>query len=69
MNACPCRVDFFNKLKVDPAGGPPATDEQLDEGLNKWLTALTASLLGCKRSTKLVDTTKGFSLGLRYAFE
>ena len=36
MKACPYRADFFKKLKADPAGGPPASDDHLNEGLNRW---------------------------------
>lgn len=42
MKACPYRKDFYEKLKADPAGGEPATQERLDEALNKWLAALVA---------------------------
>lgn len=40
LKACPYRADFFEKLKADPAGGPPASDDHLNEGLNRWLAAL-----------------------------
>ena len=40
LKACPYRADFFAKLKADPAGGPPASDDHLNEGLNRWLAAL-----------------------------
>jgi len=40
MNACPHRVEFFDKLKANPAGGPPTSDKHLNKSLNKWLTAL-----------------------------
>lgn len=39
MKACPYRADFYTKLAADPAGAP-ASQEKLDEDLNKWLTAL-----------------------------
>jgi hypothetical protein len=42
MRACPSRADFYAKLAADPAGGPPASAERLDEELNKWLTSLDA---------------------------
>ncbi len=32
--------DSFNKLIADPVGGPPTSDEHLNEGLDKWLIAL-----------------------------
>ncbi|KAI9462489.1 hypothetical protein BJY52DRAFT_152152 [Lactarius psammicola] len=40
MKAYPYHTNLFNKLKSDLAGGPPAPDECLNEGLNKWLIAL-----------------------------
>jgi len=40
LRACPHRADFYNNLKADSAGVPPASDEHLNESLNKWLTAL-----------------------------
>jgi hypothetical protein len=42
MKACPYRADFFVKLRTDPAGGPQASEEELDADLNKWLAALSA---------------------------
>jgi hypothetical protein len=42
MKACPYRADFYTKLAADPAGGPAASSEQLDEMLHIWLTALEA---------------------------
>ncbi|THU96742.1 glycolipid transfer protein [Dendrothele bispora CBS 962.96] len=40
MKACPYRKDFYEKLAADPAGGPPVSQEKVDEDLTKWLTAL-----------------------------
>ncbi len=40
MKACVHRADFFNKLKADPAGGPPASDEHVNKALNESLAAL-----------------------------
>ncbi|KAL5523509.1 hypothetical protein ACEPAG_7682 [Sanghuangporus baumii] len=40
MSVCPAREEMYVKLKEDKDGGPPATQEQLDEKLNKWLAAL-----------------------------
>ncbi|KAG6891486.1 hypothetical protein C0992_005624 [Termitomyces sp. T32_za158] len=40
MKACPYRADFYNKLAADPSGGQPASQEQLDQKLDRWLTAL-----------------------------
>lgn len=40
MVACPNREGLYLKLKADESGGPPASDEELDVELNKWLAAL-----------------------------
>lgn len=40
MRACPYRADFYAKLAADPEGGAPASQEKLNEELNKWLVAL-----------------------------
>jgi len=40
LKSCPYRADFFNNLKADSAGVPPASDEHVNESLNKWLAAL-----------------------------
>lgn len=37
---CPAKDDLYIKLKEDTSGGPAATQEDLDEKLNKWLDAL-----------------------------
>ncbi|KAF4621369.1 hypothetical protein D9613_000314 [Agrocybe pediades] len=42
MKACPYRADFYAKLAADPAGGPPASQEKLNEELDKWLAALSS---------------------------
>ncbi|KAF9482212.1 glycolipid transfer protein [Pholiota conissans] len=42
MKACPYRADFYAKLAADPAGGPAATQEKLNEELNAWLAALSS---------------------------
>ncbi|PFH49754.1 hypothetical protein AMATHDRAFT_146877 [Amanita thiersii Skay4041] len=42
MKACPYRSEFYAKLAADPDGGAPASQERVDEALNKWLTALSA---------------------------
>ena len=42
MKACPYRADFYAKLMEDKSGGPPASEEKLNEQLNKWLAALEA---------------------------
>jgi len=40
MKSCPYRKDFYAKLAADSAGGPAASEERLNEDLNKWLEAL-----------------------------
>lgn len=40
MKACPYRADFYAKLAADPEGGAPASQERLNEELDKWLVAL-----------------------------
>lgn len=42
MKACPYRAIFYAKLAADPAGGPPASQEKLNEELDKWLASLDA---------------------------
>jgi len=42
MKACPYRADFYAKLAADPAGGPSASQEKLNEELDKWLAALSS---------------------------
>ena len=42
MKACPYRADFYGKLAADPAGGASASQEKLNEELDKWLAALHA---------------------------
>lgn len=40
MGACPKRDRLYTKLKTDADGGADASQEELDEQLNEWLTAL-----------------------------
>ncbi|KAF7315860.1 putative glycolipid transfer protein [Mycena indigotica] len=40
MKACPYRADFYAKLAADPAGGPAASQDKVNEELDKWLAAL-----------------------------
>lgn len=42
MKACPYRADFYAKLAADPNGGEPASQEKLNEELDKWLAALSS---------------------------
>ncbi|KAH9963887.1 het-c2 protein [Russula dissimulans] len=60
MKACPYRADFFTKLKADPAGGSPATDEHVNEGLNKWLAALDGIVVRLQTFYKAGGHDKGF---------
>lgn len=40
LSACPSREVLYTKLKEDPNGEAPATDEELEEALSNWLQAL-----------------------------
>ncbi|KAI9570706.1 het-c2 protein, partial [Boletus coccyginus] len=40
MKACPYRKDFYVKLAADPDGGASATDDKVEEELNRWLEGL-----------------------------
>ncbi|KAI5119802.1 hypothetical protein M0805_006935 [Coniferiporia weirii] len=46
MYGCPKRDVLYKELKEDKEGGPAATQEELDELLNKWLEALGVLLAG-----------------------
>ncbi|KAG7446552.1 het-c2 protein [Guyanagaster necrorhizus] len=41
MKACPYRVDFYGKLAADPDGKCSASQDVLNEELDKWLAALS----------------------------
>jgi hypothetical protein len=60
LKACPYRADFFEKLKADPAGGPPASDDHLNEGLNRWLAALDGIVTRVQAFYKAEGHDKGF---------
>jgi hypothetical protein len=60
LKACPYRADFFEKLKADPAGGPPASDDHLNEGLSRWLTALDGIVTREQTFYKAGGHDKGF---------
>lgn len=60
MKACPYRADFFNKLKADPAGGPPSSDDYLNEKLNRWLTGLDGIVTRVQAFYKAGGHDKGF---------
>ncbi|MDV2583769.1 hypothetical protein, partial [Alkalibacillus haloalkaliphilus] len=42
MKACPYRADFYTKLAADPNGGASASQEKLNNELDRWLTALAS---------------------------
>jgi hypothetical protein len=44
MKACPLRANFFAKLAADPDGGEPASQEKLNEELDKRLDSLSSIL-------------------------
>jgi len=44
MKACPLRAKFYSALAADPNGGEPASQEKLNEELDKWLAALSPIL-------------------------
>jgi len=60
MKACPYRADFFNKLKADPAGGAPSSDDDVNEKLNRWLTALDGIVTRLQGFYKTGGHDKGF---------
>ncbi|KAJ7451739.1 glycolipid transfer protein [Mycena galericulata] len=60
MKACPYRADFYAKLAADPAGGPPASDEKLNEELNKWLEALSSIVARLESFYETGGYGKGF---------
>jgi hypothetical protein len=60
MKACPYRADFYNKLKADPAGEAPASDEHLNESLNKWLAALRSIITRLETFYENGGHAKGF---------
>jgi hypothetical protein len=60
MKACPYRADFFNKLKADPAGDAPSSDEDVNEKLNRWLTALDGIVTRLQAFYKAGGHDKGF---------
>lgn len=60
MKACPYRADFYAKLAADPAGGPAASDEKLNEELNKWLEALASIVARMESFYETGGYGKGF---------
>jgi hypothetical protein len=47
-------------LKADPAGGSPASDDHVNEGLNKWLAALDGIVTRLQTFYKEGGHDKGF---------
>ncbi|KAK7692219.1 hypothetical protein QCA50_003843 [Cerrena zonata] len=60
MKACPYKADFYAKLAADPAGGPPVTQDKLNEELNKWLAALDAIVTRLQTFYETGGYNKGF---------
>ncbi|TFK44291.1 glycolipid transfer protein [Crucibulum laeve] len=60
MKACPYRADFYTKLAADPAGGPPASQEKLNEELNNWLAALSSIVARLEAFYEKGNHGKGF---------
>ncbi|KAF8070796.1 glycolipid transfer protein domain-containing protein [Lyophyllum atratum] len=60
MKACPYRADFYTKLAADPAGGAPASQEKLNEELDRWLVALAAIISRMEAFYEKGSHAKGF---------
>ena len=60
MKACPLRDTFYAKLAADPDGGEPASQEKLNEELNKWLAALSDILARVEKFYEDGEYAKGF---------
>lgn len=60
MKACPYRADFYTKLAADPDGGAPASQEKLNEELDKWLVALAAIVARMENFYEKGGYGKGF---------
>jgi len=60
MKACPYRADFYKKLAADPKGGTPASDERLNETLDKWLAALDNIIVRMETFYEKGKHNKGF---------
>lgn len=59
MSACPYRADFYAKLAADPDGGEPASQEKVQEELDKWLAALRAIITRVEAFYAQGDYAKG----------
>ncbi|PPQ84595.1 hypothetical protein CVT25_015798 [Psilocybe cyanescens] len=60
MKACPYRADFYAKLSADPNGGTPASQEKLNEELDKWLAALSSIVARVEAFYEKGNYSKGF---------
>ncbi|KAJ7162099.1 glycolipid transfer protein [Mycena filopes] len=60
MKACPYRADFYAKLAADPAGGPSASDADLNTKLDGWLTALAGIVSRMEKYYEQGAYGKGF---------
>ena len=60
MKACPLRADFYAKLAADPTGGPPASQEKLNQELDNWLAGLSPILTRIETFYAKGDYAKGF---------
>ncbi|KAK1222771.1 hypothetical protein PQX77_014380 [Marasmius sp. AFHP31] len=60
MKACPYRADFYDKLAADPAGGAPASQEKVNEELDKWLAALDSIVKRMEAFYEKGGHNKGF---------
>jgi len=60
MKACPYRADFYAKLAADPDGGAPASQEKLNEELDKWLAALSSIVARVEAFYEKGNHAKGF---------
>jgi len=60
MKACPYRAEFYTKLAADPDGGAPASQEKLNEELDKWLAALSNIVIRMDAFYEKGNYAKGF---------
>ena len=60
LKAVPYKADLFAKLRADPAGGPGATQEELDATLAKWLAALASIVARMEAFYEKGGHAKGF---------
>jgi hypothetical protein len=60
MKACPYRADFYAKLAADPDGGTPASQEELNKEMDKWLAALSSIVARVEAFYEKGNYAKGF---------